>query len=244
VQSAPLGSLGSCGQVDGERPIRAKARRIPMNYSRLSKHPRPPRIRSAERYPECVRSSLSSHSVPCFQPVHHAETRSPSLPVGPFNPLSFVSPHGQNRSIPLYQGPARLKRGYREYPGDPNLFAPQHFLARVLPINAKGFSFPIRLSANSPQDDILRAELTWRRLAAIGRGSWQYPRKNELRNPELRSSCLDYHRAVQSVRTLESTFRPWGLVVSHRMVPLDHPGLIACSHVSLGLRSRGVSFAD
>jgi hypothetical protein len=28
----------------------------------------------------------------------------------------------------------------REYPGDPNLFAPQHFLARVLPINAKGFS--------------------------------------------------------------------------------------------------------
>jgi hypothetical protein len=73
-----------------------------MIYSRLRKHPRPPRTRSAERYPECARSSLFSRSEPCFQPLDNAETRSPSLPVGPFSPLGFVSAHYQKRSIPLY----------------------------------------------------------------------------------------------------------------------------------------------
>jgi hypothetical protein len=36
-----------------------------------------------------------------------------------------------------------VQRRYREYPGDPDSFSPADYLARVLPINAKGFSVPI-----------------------------------------------------------------------------------------------------
>ena len=96
----PAGAVIDCAGVPAN--LRGFVLTLPMKYSRLSKHPRPPRTRSAERYPECVRRSLFSHSEPCFQPVDNADTRSPSLPVGPFSPLGFVSAHCQNRSIPLY----------------------------------------------------------------------------------------------------------------------------------------------